>query len=160
MTPDELRALGMARYGHDWQAPLARAIGVSPRHMRRLAAGQSAISEGVEADIKRALGGSAIVDPDWPRDTYIVGDARDDLGAVREYVVRCRPPRFTARVVSLDNAGEPEGGEQPVDVITGIVYASEGYVLAEIAWADAMPGIADIHRMLEEACDAIDASVD
>ncbi len=136
MTIDELRAIGLAAYGVNWQSPLARAIGISPRHMRRLIAGESPITEGIAADIRRALGATA-VDPDWPRDKWIIGDApaEADTKARREYLVHTRRPRFVARVVMVDDDGEPE----PADVITGVVYASEDYVLSEIVWIDPPP---------------------
>lgn len=158
MTPDQLRAIGAARYGADWQSPLARAIGMSVRHMQRLAAGTHPITAGIERDILTALGGTAIADPDWPRDAWIVGDGRDDLGHVREYVVHSRRPRFVARVVALDDTGEPTPSEQPADISTGIVYEGDGYVLVEVVWLDPTPPLADVHRLLEAACDAVDAS--
>lgn len=160
MTPSDLRALGAARYGADWQSPLARAIGISPRHMRRLAAGSTPVTPGIERDILRVLGGTDLADPDWPRDAWIVGDGRDDLGNIREYVVHARRPRFVARVVALDDTEQPTPSEEPADITTGIVYTSGDYVLAELVWLDPPPPLADIHRLLEAACDAVDASVE
>lgn len=48
-----LRQIGEAMYGTDWQSPLCGAIGVSPRSMRRWAAGTDAIPRGVLVDIHR-----------------------------------------------------------------------------------------------------------
>lgn len=162
MTVDELRAIGLAAFGVEWQSPLARAIGISPRHMRRLAAGTVPIGDGIAADIRRVLGAEDRADPDWPRDAWIVGDApvEGDTGARREYVVHLKHPRFIARVVAVDDDGLPERREQPADIVTGITYASGDYVIAEIVWIDPPPGPGKIHRMLEAAADAIDADAD
>ena len=73
---------------------------------------------------------------------------------------RTRRPRFIARVVACDDQGLPETSEHPADILTGIIYSGDGYVLAEIVWIDPPPPIAEIHRLLEAACDAIDESVD
>ncbi|MDE1904999.1 MAG: hypothetical protein KGH75_00930 [Rhodospirillales bacterium] len=153
MTAPELRALGAARYGHDWQSALARAVGVNPRHMRRLAAGTVAITEGMAADILRALGRTAPDHDAWPRDLYITGDC---AATGREYVIRTRAPRFIARVVALGFDGEPEPEEAPVDTLAGVTYAAGGFLLAEISWIDAPPPEAELHRLLAEAAAAIE----
>lgn len=163
MTPQELAAIGLASYGVNWQSPLARAIGISPRHMRRLASGESPITDGIEADIRKVLGVAEIADPDWPRDEWIVGDApiEQGTGARREYIIHSKRPRFIARVVAVDDDGLPEPGEEPADILTGIVYSGAGYLISEIVWLDPPPaGPGAIHRLLEEAADAIDASAD
>lgn len=163
MTRDELAAIGLASYGVNWQSPLARAIGISPRHMRRLASGESPITEGIAADIRKVLGAADIADPDWPRDAWIVGDAPIEAGtgARREYVMHTKRPRFVARVVAVDDDGLPEPGEEPADILTGVTYASESYVLCEVVWIDSPPaGPGAIHALLEQACDAIDASAE
>lgn len=150
MTPAELRALGLAIYGPEWQAPLARALGVNPRTVRKLAAGELAISAGMEADIRRVLG---VNDPDaldkmWPRDEWIIGDSPERPDGTRaEYIVHTRRPRFIARVAADDD---------DADRAAGVVYQGDGYVLCEIAWIDPPPGPVALTRLLDRACDAID----
>lgn len=48
-----LRDAGEALYGPQWQSQLARDLGMSDRHMRRLAAGAADLSPGMAADIWR-----------------------------------------------------------------------------------------------------------
>lgn len=53
MTPEDLRTIGEALYGSHWQSDLARELGMSDRHMRRLAAGTAEVLPGVAQDILR-----------------------------------------------------------------------------------------------------------
>ncbi len=155
LTAQELRALGLAAYGMEWQSPLARAIGVNPRTVRKWAAGEAPISASAEADIRRALGAEDMLDLDriWPRDAWIVGDgAADEDGRRREYLIHARRPRFIARVVAED------AEEGNTDTLTGVVYRGDGYELAEIVWIDPPPGPADLLKLMEAACDAVDAA--
>ncbi len=46
-----LRQAGEALYGPRWQSALAKALGMSDRHMRRLAAGQADVNAGMTADL-------------------------------------------------------------------------------------------------------------
>lgn len=152
MTPDELRAIGAALYGAEWQSPLARALGVNPRTIRKLVSGEMRVSATLEAAI-RALTGAT--DPDAldvmrPRDAWIVGEGPERADGARiEYLVHARRPRFIARVAADD-------GDTDADRGTGVTYSGDGYVLCEIAWIDAPPGPAELHRLMEAACDAID----
>lgn len=141
---------------------MARALGVSPRHMRRLAAGDAPITAGIEADIRKMLGGTDIPDPDWPRDKWIIGDAppEEDTQARREYIMHTKHPRFIARIVQVDDEGRPEKSEEPTDILAGHRYASEDYVLCEIVWIDPPPSPEKLLALMEEACDAIDASAE
>ncbi len=52
-TQDHLRAVGEALFGPLWQTPLSEALGVSDRTVRRWAAGDFDIPEGVWADIAK-----------------------------------------------------------------------------------------------------------
>jgi hypothetical protein len=145
MTSTELRAIGLARFGPRWQSPLARAIGVDPRHIRRLAAGQLSISEGIAHAVQAALGVVDIESLAWPRDEWILGDAGADND--REYLIHAHPPRFIARVVELDDDGLCD---QDTDLLTGIVYtAPDGITtLCELVWLDPTPPEADLQRLL------------
>lgn len=49
--PELLAAAGRALFGAEWQQPLARAVSVNPRTMRRWVAGDIAISDGVLRDL-------------------------------------------------------------------------------------------------------------
>jgi hypothetical protein len=159
MTREELAAIGLAAYGRQWQSALARAIGISARHMRRLASGEKPISEGIAADIRRVLGAEEAGDPAWPRDEWIVGDGPPRGGGQRrEYVVHARHPRFIARVVAIDDDGLVADGEGEADVTRGVSYSGDGYVLAEIVWIDPPPPAAELRALLEAACDAVDGS--
>ncbi len=51
MTPDQLEMAGIALYGPRWQTNLARALKVSDRHMRRLAAGIRPVNDAMRRDI-------------------------------------------------------------------------------------------------------------
>ena len=48
-----LESTGMALYGPRWQADLARDMGMSVRHMRRLVSGEAALSDGMIVDLRR-----------------------------------------------------------------------------------------------------------
>ncbi len=52
MEPSLLKRAGEAMFGNQWQTPLAEALGVSDRTMRRWIAGQSPLPDGVLADIE------------------------------------------------------------------------------------------------------------
>jgi hypothetical protein len=45
MTPEELREIGEEIYGKRWQSPLARALDVDARSVRRWLSGQHNINE-------------------------------------------------------------------------------------------------------------------
>ena len=152
LTAQELRAIGAAAYGYGWQSALARAIGISDRTMRRLVAGTSPITERVERDIRRVLGAEASPSPDWPRDEWILGDGLPGPdGARREYLVHTRSPRFVARVIAVDGDGAPDPSEGEADTMTGVVYASQDCVIAEIVWIDPPPAPAALTALMEAA---------
>lgn len=48
-----LRDAGEALYGPQWQSALARDLGISDRHMRRMVAGAADVSPGMAMDIWR-----------------------------------------------------------------------------------------------------------
>lgn len=56
MTKADLEVHGRALFGERWQSPLARALGMSDRHMRRLVAGEAPITDGISRDVTRLLG--------------------------------------------------------------------------------------------------------
>lgn len=46
-----LHDVGAALYGPRWQSPLARDLGMSDRHIRRLAAGTAELGDGIRDDL-------------------------------------------------------------------------------------------------------------
>lgn len=55
MTPDLLREVGEALYGPRWQSALAADLDVTDRTMRRWAAGDGPIPDGVRDDLRAAI---------------------------------------------------------------------------------------------------------
>lgn len=55
MTPALLVETGRALYGSDWRSPLADELGVHQRTVRRWAAGEFPIPDGVEAELRRLV---------------------------------------------------------------------------------------------------------
>lgn len=53
MTTKLLRDAGEALYGPRWQSELARELGISDRHMRRMASGAADLSPGMATDLWR-----------------------------------------------------------------------------------------------------------
>lgn len=154
MTPAELRAIGSALYGAEWQSPLARALGINARTVRKLVAGEMRVSPALQAAI-RALTGAT--DPDAldvmrPRDEWILGDGAEREDGTRiEYLVHARRPRFVARIAADDIEADTDA-----DRGAGVTYTGDGYTLCEVAWIDPPPGPAELHRLLEAACDAVE----
>lgn len=149
ISPQDLRAVGLAAYGYGWQRALARAIGVNERTMRRYASGATPVPPGVARDIRRVLGAAGAPGEGWPRDEWILGDgATGPDGSRREYIVHTRAPRFIARIVYGAGPAPTEGG---ADTITGIVYESDGFALAQIVWIDPPPGPAELAALMDAA---------
>jgi len=154
MKADEFRnsAIALLRSAVGWEAAIARRLRVQPRTVRRWQAA-GFIPDWVETKLADLIGKT---DPDAvPRDEWIVGDAPSG----REYVYHARPPRFLARIVMVDDNGLPIASEEPADVVSGVVYANDDYVLAEAVWIDEVePG--EVVKWLEAAADAIDEMSD
>lgn len=71
MTPKQLEAAGRELYGEQWQTPLADALGVSDRTVRRWLAGDRAIPDGLAAEL------------DWLRGRKAASVALDELARTR-----------------------------------------------------------------------------
>jgi hypothetical protein len=156
-TTSEFRAFCLAPFGHEWQTPLARALGVSPRTVRRWAAGRTPIPASAWAELRKIAGADERGLPTWPRDEWIVGDGVDVGGARREYIIHAHRPRFIARVVSVDDDDAPTPDEGEADTLTGVVYrAGPGTLLCEILWIDPPPPEAKLETLLDQASDALD----
>lgn len=52
MTPERLAEIGRALYGPQWQTPLAAALGVADRTVRRWMAGSAPVPDGIESDLR------------------------------------------------------------------------------------------------------------
>jgi|JI10StandDraft_1071094.scaffolds.fasta_scaffold169539_5 hypothetical protein len=155
MNRDQFQATAIAilRSAVGWQSAIARRLGVEPRTVRRWIA-----SDDFPPDIEARLGtliGDGDISP-WPRDEWLVGDALGGDGQRREYVMHLQPPRFVARVVAIDEDGDPEADELPADIVSGVVYqADQETVLCEIDWIDDVPPGERV-KWLDAAADAIE----
>jgi hypothetical protein len=157
MTPDQLRTAGMALYGPEWQSPLARALGVGARAVRKWLAGETPVPSELAGRIRALMGVGDHLDLDraWPRDEWISGEGmpRPD-GSRIEYLIHARHPRFMARIA----ADEP-GLDLDADRGTGVTYGSDIFTICEIVWIDAPPGPSGLTSLMEAACDALEALV-
>jgi hypothetical protein len=146
----------MALYGPEWQSPLARALGVNARSIRFWASGSRPIPEEIAAKIRNLMGVADPLDLDQrhPFDDWILGDGASD----REYLIHTRRPRFIARIAADDMESD-----DAADRSSGVTFhggGDSGYTLCEIVWIDAPPGAGEMVRLMESACDAVDASVE
>lgn len=134
MSPADLRHLALPRFGVEWQTPLARALAISPRTVRRYAAGVSPINGDMAERIRAALGDARTP---WPRAEWITGRSGRD-----RYLVHARGPRFIARVIQPDDS-EPWNG---------IVHElPDGRYLSEFVWFDAPPAGRSLTALFEQA---------
>lgn len=152
MTSAELAAMCLAIWGHNWQGPLARALNVNDRTIRRWASGEVPIPDRVETELRRVIGADERTEMHWPRDEWIV--QRED--GRRMYVVHTLSPRFIARAVECDEDGHPVPEEGEADVLTGVVYASGDIVLCEVMWIDSPPAMQEIQKIMDQAADALE----
>lgn len=152
MTAAELAAACLGLWGRNWQGPLARALGVSDRTVRRWASGDAPIPDGVAREIRGILGAAERSEAIWPRDEWIV--QREE--GRRMYVVHTLAPRFIARAVECDDDGAPVPEEGEADLLTGVVYASGDLVLCEVSWIDAPPGLNEIRQIMDQAAEALE----
>lgn len=157
MTPEQFLTTSCAilRTTVGWQTKIAHRLGVEPRTVRRWIEAREIPAWAVEKLTEMI--GRADADA-WPRDEWLIGDARGGDGQQREYIVHLQVPRFSARIVMRDDDGDPLASEQPADVVSGTVYASENYCLCEIDWID-QPRPGEITQLMEAAADAIDGAV-
>lgn len=155
MNNEQFRATSIAilRSAVGWQSAIARRLGVEPRTVRRWIAADE-FPDWAEARLGEMIGAGDI--SPWPRDEWMIGDALGGDGQRREYVMHLQVPRFVARVVAVDDDGEPEADELPADVESGTIYqADPETVLCEIDWIDDVaPG--EQVKWLDAAADALE----
>jgi len=151
VTREEFKAAGLALYGHDWQSALARAIGVTPRSVRRWASGEVVVPDWMEEKLTGLAGGRET--RLTCRDEWLVAEGRDG----RRYVIHAAAPEFIARLVHVDDAGDPEPDEAEADILTGVVYSNDDLLLCEVVWRDRPPRGMELASLFEAACDFIDA---
>ncbi len=89
MTRDELRAIGVARFGPGWRAPMARALGVSWATIYRYLEGYR-IPDERAAKIRALQPESSAYPEEW-----IIGNGE---GGERQYIVHTRLPRFIVEI--------------------------------------------------------------
>jgi len=165
MTPSEFETTGIAitRSAVGWQSKLATVLGVKSRTVRRwIAEGRETgvMPASAQEAITRAMG-QADTRSVWPRGEWLIGYDEHD----RLLVQHLQSPRFTARVVMTDGAGNPLPEEGPADVLSGTVYVAVGddpegeTLLCEIAWIDE-PSPGEVTQLLEAASDAHDRWID
>lgn len=155
MTPTELRATILASGLSN--SELARRIGVTPRTMRRMLAGEQPILDRTVIALRALFGGGEAPSTDWPRDEWIVGEGPPPDR--REYVIHTAAPRFIARVVAIDELTDrPEPDEEPADVTSGVVYAAgDETLLCEIVWIDPAPADPSaLARLIDRAADQLE----
>ena len=154
-TQFRLAAIALLRSAVGWQSAIARRLAVNSRTVRRWIH-NDATPPWADAKLAEMIGRAGPVQT-WPRDEWMVGDGIDDDGhRPHRYVAHLRPPRFVARVVDVDDDGEPFAGEGPVDMVSGEIYTSlgSGFALLEIDWIDAIaPG--DVSALLDAAADVV-----
>lgn len=147
-------SIALLRSAVGWQSAIARRLGVDSRTVRRWLAGGE-VPRWAEEKLAEMIGAADLASP-FPRDEWLLGDALGGDGRRREYIHHLQPPRFTARIVVVDDDGLPEPGEEPADVASGAVYSiDEETVLCELAWIDE-PDPGEIVRLLEAAADEIE----
>lgn len=134
MTPEDLAAIGLKLFGPRWQTALAHAIGVTPRQMRRLKAGEDAIRPAV-AERVQSLAAEQEIPDEW---LIAEGEASGGL-----YVAHGWAPRFVASfAVNLEDEGL-DGFE--------VRLGRDTYLIGSPRWLDAPPKEAVIARLVKEA---------
>ena len=135
-------SISLLRSAVGWQTAIARKLDVSDRTVRRWIEADET-PDWVDAKLAELIGATEIAP--WPRDEWLIGDARGGDGKRREYIMHLQPPRFVARIVMYDNDGLPLPSEMPADVISGVVYSTDDAVLCEIDWMDEVPAGEHVH---------------
>ena len=131
---------------------LARLLADAAAVLESWAPGAAPVPPDGAAEIRGLTGLRPDPDPRWRRDEWIVGDGPEDVGGHRRsYVVRTWPPRFRARVVTLDLDGNAAAEEGEADLLGGAVYAAADHALCEIEWFDPPPVGPDLARLLQRA---------
>jgi hypothetical protein len=139
VTPDALAgALRELCPGQGWLARGAALLGVNPRGLRQMLAGDRAVPPGVAQQLGALLTGG---------DRWVLGDGDRSGGA---WLIHLRAPRFAARLVDEDDPDTLRGA----DTLAGLTLSLGGaLVLCQIVWIDPPP--ADLQPLLAEAAEAV-----
>ena len=133
MNHIELATLAEKLFGGQWQHPLARALGLNERTVRRWASGETPVPEWAEKWLIAAT--IPATSAEW-----ILGSSVDG----RRYLIRSQAPRFIGEIA----ASEPDYDDDPIagfeDPLNGnpryIGRLSPREVLYKINWIDLPPG--------------------
>jgi hypothetical protein len=149
MTPAEFQDMAIALLGSavGWQSAIARRLGIETRaQMARVRKNPAFGRTGARRDNRK------------DRSRRSSPRRMDHRRRVERTGIRL--PRAPAAIPGAGRHGQrsglPELNEaSPVDIVSGVVYASDDYVLAEIDWVEVAPG--EVAKWLEAAADAIDS---
>lgn len=158
----EMKALALAALGPEWQSPLARALEIEPRTIRRWVADQTCPDWLTREKMAAALGldaGAPIITT--PDDEWIYGEGIGGPDPARRYVVHTLPPRFIARAVeaaAFDVVDDPifpaadgSDGEPPYDELSPLVFSGRAVFLTEVVWLDQAPAFEIARKALSKA---------
>lgn len=134
MTPAELSAICIARYGEHWQTKLAHSLGINPRTVRRWASGDVSVPPAVAAQ----LGARPAIAQDYPDDWLVASDPDEE----REYVIHLACPRFIGMILAED------------EIVEGTTFALRDETIGHITWIDPPP--ADPLSLLRSLQKAVD----
>lgn len=117
-TSAAIAVLGTA---NGWQTAIAEKLGVADRTVRRWIAGEKEIPAWVDERMKGLIQFGANVHV--ARDEWIIGE---DVAEGRRYILHTRFPRFLARIVYINAAGEVDLEDYPV-ATGGTVFRAAVY---------------------------------
>ena len=159
LTPADIESIATALHGSPKGAvpALAKRLGVSQRTVTRWVRGKAAIPPGAAEELRNLAGLGSPAATAWRRDEWIVGEGSEGPERTyRAYLFHAWPPRFRARLVQVDEAGEPIEEELPADVSEGIVYpGGVDFVLCEMEWIDPPPFGEELVELMEQAADSV-----
>ena len=159
-TGADLRAVAAELHGSPQGAipALAGRLGLDRRLVGRWASGTTPIPAAAAARIRKITGVSAPFETGWRCDEWLVADGPAQAGGSRRvYVLHTWPPRFRCRAIAIEpGTGLPEPGEQPADIVNGLVHGvAPDTILAEFDWIDRPPAEETLAVLLDAAVAAL-----
>jgi len=149
MKSREFVSLCKEAWGERWREGAAGALSVNSITVSRWAKGALQIPSGVAQELYKIVGTGS--DSGFPRDEWLIHEAE------RAYVIHTVRPRFIARVVEIEETGEPRQSEEPVDFWSGVTFGIGDLLLCEIAWIDPAPALDDLELFFNDAIEAFRA---